>query len=125
MNIFVCGNPLVEEDALPLRLLPELRKGFPSIDFIEFEPTEDFPHQKDLIIIDTVINAKDVVVIEDIDSFCDPKSISLHDFDLGTNLKLAKKMKWIDKVKIIGVPPKMKEKEAIEKISSILKSLKN
>lgn len=124
MKIYVCGNPLVDVDALPLRILPALRKAYPKIQFIEFEPTEDLPHEAELVIIDTIINAKEVMMIDTIDAFVQTKALSLHDFDLGMNLKLAKKMGWLKKVTIIGVPPHMEEKECLRKIGGVVKQLK-
>ncbi len=123
MKIYVCGNPLVKEDSLPVRILPKLRKQHPSIQFTEFDPTEDLPREPELIFIDTVINAKEIMLIDDIDQFVQTKALSLHDFDLGLNLKLAKKMGWLKRIKIIGVPPAIDEKMAIEKIGKIISSL--
>ena len=120
MNIYVCGNPLLEEDSLPLRLIERLREQIKVIGFIEFDPTEDLPEEKELIILDTVINADEVVLIEDIDRFVNKKALSLHDFDLGWNLKLAKKVGKIEKVKVIAVPQGMEEGEAVKKINSII-----
>ncbi len=119
MNIYVCGNPLVKEDSLPLRILPALQKRFPDINFVEFEPTEDLPKEDNLIIIDTVINAKDVMLIDDIDKFVQTKALSLHDFDLGLNLKLAKKLGRLKSVKIIGVPPN----GSVDKVCSVISEL--
>lgn len=121
MNIYVCGNPLVKEDSLPLRILPVLQKRFPEINFVEFEPTEDLPNEDNLVIIDTVINAKEVMIIEDIDKFVQTKALSLHDFDLGLNLKLAKKLGKLKSVKIIGVPPGMSDENAVRVVSLYLK----
>ncbi|VVB81400.1 Uncharacterised protein [uncultured archaeon] len=119
MNIYVCGNPLVKEDCLPLRILPELKRKFPEINFVEFEPTEDLPKEENLIIIDTVINAKDVALFDDIDKFTETKALSLHDFDLGLNLKLAKKLKKLKSVRIIGVPPN----GSVDKVCSVISGL--
>ena len=41
MRVLVLGNPLIPEDSLPLKLLPKLRKKFPRIEFVEFDPNED------------------------------------------------------------------------------------
>ncbi len=41
MHIFVFGNPLMERDSLPLQILPGLRKMFPSVEFVELDPSED------------------------------------------------------------------------------------
>jgi Ni,Fe-hydrogenase maturation factor len=119
-KIYVLGNPLVKTDSLPIKLIPLLKKEFPKIDFVEFEPTEDFPEEKELVILDTVINAKDVCVITDVDRIISEKAVSLHDFDLGYNLKLMKKFRIIEKIKIIGLPPDIKEKDAIESLRKII-----
>ncbi len=58
MNIYACGNTLVKQDCLPLKILPTLKKKNKKIKFIEFDPTENLPEEKELIIIDTIINAK-------------------------------------------------------------------
>jgi len=123
MKIYVCGNPLVEEDSLPIRILPQLRKKHPTIKFIELDPTENLPKEHELVILDTVINAKDTILLNDIDAFVQTKALSLHDFDLGMNLKLAKKMGWLKKVTIIGVPPNIPESQAVKKISKIIANL--
>ena len=121
MNIYVCGNQLVKEDSLPIKLIPELRKKHSEINFIEYDPTEELPKEDKLIIIDTVINAKEVMLLEDIDKFVQTKAISLHDFDLGMSLKIAKKMGWLKSVRIIGIPPNISN--PAEKISKIIATL--
>ncbi|NTV22985.1 MAG: hypothetical protein HGA85_01235 [Nanoarchaeota archaeon] len=119
IRIFVVGNSLVDIDSLPLRILPELRKKMPSVDFVEFDPTEEFP-VKDPIILDTVINAETVSIFTDINKIELQSICSLHDFDLGYNLKLLKKLGQIKSVKIIGVPPNIEEAVAVEEICKIL-----
>lgn len=121
--ICVFGNPLLKEDSLPLKMLPELRKAFPDIDFIEFDPSDNI-HElgKDLIIMDTVKNMRKVRIIENMDSIETDKIYSLHDFDLGQNLKLLKKLGMIEKVRIIGVPMGMKKHEATEQVKIILQN---
>ena len=123
MEIYVCGNILLEEDSIPLKILPHLKEKFRDINFIELDPTEDMPKKAEMIIIDTVINIDRVEVFEDIDRFNDTKGVSLHDFDLGMSLKLLKKMGVLKKVKIIGVPPKIKKEKAEEEIRKVITSL--
>jgi Ni,Fe-hydrogenase maturation factor len=122
-KIYVLGNPLVKQDSFPVNLIPLLKKEFPKIEFIEFEPTEDFPKEKEFVILDTVINAKEVCVITDIDKIISERAVSLHDFDLGYNLKLMKKFGMIEKVTIIGVPPNYDMKKALEEIKKIITRL--
>ena len=104
-NVYVLGNPLLEEDSLPLRLLPRLKKEFPSIHFIEMDPTENFPEEDPLWIVDTILNAQNVVVWTDVNAIRSSPSYSLHDFDLGMALKLMRKLGKLKRVTIFGVPP--------------------
>ena len=105
MKILVFGNPLLEEDSLPLELLPRLRKTFPEIEFKDFDSSEDLHEEgRDLLIIDSVKGIDQVMLIDDIDFFVLDKAYSLHDFDLGYNLKLMKKANMLDSVKIFSLP---------------------
>lgn len=123
-TIYVFGNPLVKEDSMPLKIIDKLRKEFPSLLFKEFDTVEDLDLEKELNIIDTVKGIKKVELIEDIDKIITDKIYSMHDFDLGYNLKLLKKMKMIDKVRIFGIPSNMKEKEVMKELCDVIKSIK-
>ena len=124
-KVFVFGNPIVKEDALPLQLLPALKKTFPEIEFIEFDPTGNLSELgRNPIIIDTVQAITDVVVINDVNKIKTDRMYTLHDLDLGINLVLMKKMGMLDSILILGVPmqgdkEKIK-KELIEKLKTIL-----
>jgi len=122
-TIHVFGNPLLEQDSLPLKLLPKLKKEFPQIVFKEFDSVEDLQAEgRSLLIIDSVQGIKKVQLISNIDSIITEKIYSLHDFDLGQSLKLLKKMNMIDEVNIFGVPMKMKEQEAFSQLKKLIKS---
>ena len=123
MKFYIFGNPLIREDSLTLKLIKKLKKEFPSLQFKEFDTVEDLEFENELNIIDTVKGIKKVKLIENIDKIVTNKIYSLHDFDLGYNLKLLKKLKMIDKVRIIGIPPSMKEKEAFKCLKKLIKSL--
>ncbi len=116
LKVFVAGNPLLKIDSLPLRILPRLSIRLPMVFFEEFDPTENFPEAEKMVILDTVVGLKKVEIIEGTDSFSLPKACSLHDFDLGTNLRLMQKAGIIKEFRIIGVPPDLGEREAIEQI---------
>lgn len=119
-TIYVFGNPWVREDSLPLKLIDKLKNKFPSLQFKEFDTVEDLEIDKELNIIDTVKGIKKVELIEDIDKIITGKIYSLHDFDLGYNLKLLKKMKIIDKVRVFGIPIKMNEKKAFLELCKLI-----
>ncbi len=122
MKILVFGNLLVKKDSLPLRILPKLKKKFKDIEFKDIDATEELQAEgRDLVILDAVEGIDKVMIIENIDQIKQSKVYSLHDFDLGYNLKLLKKMKLIDSAKIIGVPMRISEKEALAQIQFILR----
>ena len=124
LKILVFGNPLIEEDSLPLRILPKLRAAFPEIEFKEFDPSEELHEEgRNLIILDAVQGIEKVIIISDTKQLnTDTPRYSLHDFDLGITLKLLKKMNLIDSVKIIGVPMQMNENEAFKEVSAAITS---
>jgi Ni,Fe-hydrogenase maturation factor len=123
-KIFIFGNPLLKEDSLPLKMMPSLKEALPDIDFIELDPNEDLESlEKEANIIDTVFGIEKVRVIEDIDSIQESPKLSMHDFDLGFNLKLLKKMGRLETVRIFGVPPEIKEEDALEQLIPLLKSI--
>ena len=123
MKIYVLGNILLEEDSLPIKLLPKLRSIFPKIEFIEIDPTEEFPEEKFLVLIDTIKDLEDVKLFEDIDKIELAPNYSVHDFDLGFQLKLMKKLGKLKEVSIIGVGQKVSEEEAIKKLGKIISNL--
>lgn len=122
-TVYVSGNPLVKEDSLPLKMMERLQKEFPHLDFRELEPTDNIPEEKTLHIIDTVIGIDSVAVIKDIDKIVTGKVYSLHDFDLGFNLKLMKKAGKLKSVKIVGVPAHLEEEEAYRQVRKELRNL--
>ena len=125
MKVFVFGNPLIEKDSLPLRILPRLRKRFPQIEFVTADPTELLHYDQDALILDTAEGIEKVVVLNDISKLDLPKRLSVHDYDLNVDLHLLQKLGKLQNVKIIAVPMEMEEKEALERVSEILLSHKD
>ena len=104
-NIYILGNPILREDSIPIQIKPKLMEAFPHIQFIELDPTENFPDEKFLILIDTVINSKKIILIQDLDSLQDMPQYTMHDFDLAFNLKIINKMSKLKEFMIIGLAP--------------------
>jgi hypothetical protein len=123
-KVYLVGNELVKEDSLPIELKEDLSGMFPNILFEEFDPTENLPEDSsNLVLIDTVMGISVPVVFTDIDVFSSKKAYSMHDFDLGWQLKLYKKLKMIEKVSIIGIPMGMEKTLILEKIKPLIESL--
>lgn len=127
LKVLVFGNILVEKDNIVLKIMPDLKKEFPEIEFKELDANEDLQKQgKELKIIDVAedldkVKGIKISSLEDFNRILTNKVYSMHDFDLGYNLKLLKKMNLIDEVEIICVPMNIKEKEALNQIQLILR----
>ena len=120
-RIFVFGNINLENDSLPLRIMPQLQEKFPDIQFEVRDPNEEWGVPDEFIIIDTVVGIKEIRIFETLDKFLSAPRVSMHDFDFLTNLQYLWKLGKIKKIKIIGLPPNMEESEAVKKVSAILR----
>jgi len=124
MRIYVAGNKLLNQDNLPLRILPLLRKEFSNIAFEELDPSENLPSE-DLILIDTVMGIDKVETFSDINSFQAGSDYSVHDYDFLLELKLNMKLGKIKNLLIIGIPMNLAEDEALEQLTEKIDKLKN
>lgn len=120
-RVFVFGNIDLQNDSLPLRMIPKLQEKFPDIEFEIRDPNEEWGVPEEFVIIDTVIGIKGVKVFNNLSKFLSTPRVSMHDFDFLTNLQYLTKLGKIKKIKIIGIPPDMKESEAIKKVSATLR----
>jgi hypothetical protein len=120
MKIYIVGNELVENDRLPLEILPELEKTFPQYSFERVDPNEDFIPEEGSIIVDSVEGIQDVTWFESLDSFIQTRSVSPHDYDLGFHLLLLKKLHKITSVKILGVPQQGEHHETLQRVVTAL-----
>lgn len=122
-TIYIFGNPLLSFDQLPLRLVNVLKRDFPGLVFTIMDPNENLkPQNGRLVLIDTIEGIKKVVLIknmEQIKKTCTP--CSLHDFDLGFNLKILKKIGELKKILIFGVPMRGDPKKIYQDLAQLLK----
>ncbi|MEK7566431.1 MAG: hypothetical protein AAB494_02025 [Patescibacteria group bacterium] len=121
MIIYIFGNPEIEIDSLPLKILPELQKKFLEIKFEIKDPNEEWEIPEELTVIDTVLGIEEIRVFEDLKNFSKAPNMSLHDFDAYSNLRYLEKLGRLKKIKIIGIPPTISQEKAVEEISVILK----
>lgn len=120
MIIFVFGNPDLPSDSLPLRILPRLKERFPKISFEIKDPHEEWACPRELEVLDTVCGINRVTVFTDLSHFTDSPKLTVHDFDVLDHLQLLQKLGKIEKLRIVGIPPEMSEKEALKEVVAIL-----
>ncbi len=120
-TIYVFGNPDLEIDSLPLRILPNLQSCFPEIAFIVLDPNEEWTIPEEMVMIDTVVGIKKLTVFNDLKHFIEAPRVSVHDFDAFFNLIYLQKLGKLKKIKIFGLPTETKEDEALESLTKELK----
>lgn len=124
MEIWLFGNPDLAEDALPLLLKDQLEAAFPSAIFIEMDPLDEWEHTPDpLIIIDTIKGIDTVSVFDSLEHFQQAPALTMHDFDLLTQLAFLKKLGKLPKLTIIGIPSQLTEDEAFMQTAIALRPL--
>lgn len=119
-EVWLFGNPDFDMDSLPLKLAADLGERLAGFDFVIKDPNEEWDMPDKLVIVDTVQGIEKVRVFTSLDDFAESPRVTMHDFDLITNLKWLDKLKKLPPFLIIGVPSGMKEELATKKIVDIL-----
>lgn len=108
MKVYVFGNKDLELDNKAFTAQKKLGAIFPQIQFVEVAPNSDLPfeHEEHVYIMDAVDGIDEPTLIEDsdLDKLINTSSVSVHDFDLGFQLKYLKKLGKLGNVTIIGLP---------------------
>ena len=122
-KIYYLGNPHLKKDNFPLKIIPFLRKKFPEIDFVYFDPTEETEISENPVFLDSVEGLKKIRILTNIKNFYLSPRNSVHDFDLPVFLGLLIKLKKINSIKIIGVPDGHNLKKAVLEVARIIKRI--
>lgn len=124
-KVSVFGNEDYLPDSLPIKILPELKQWFKNVEFYVEDPNElNLPDGKSWLILDTVVGLKNcAIILPDELSKQKRTLVSMHDFDLLSHLSWIKKIKSGLDIKIIGVPPQLPAKNAVEEVNAILANL--
>lgn len=125
MKVYVFGNPDVAEDNFVYEVVRRLDGKIPNLEFIDVKPGQDLPFagEDKVTLMDAVEGIDKVGLISEsaLDKLVLKRSISVHDWDLGFQLKYLKKLGRLGKVTIIGLPKdKMPD---YRRIQSILRKL--
>jgi hypothetical protein len=108
MKVYVFGNKELIKDSTALEIADKLHKDFPDIQFEEVKLNENLPFAdgENAVILDTVagLSKEKVLGLKDLDNLVMPPRSSVHDFDLGFQLKYLQKLGKLGAVKIVGLP---------------------
>lgn len=121
--IFILGNPLLENDSLPVAIKPLLIRNFPDFEFKHVDPSEGDEISGNPVIIDTVIGIKKIRVFKNLTDFQKSPRNSVHDYDLHLYLGLMLKLKKISSFTIIGIPEKYTVKKAFLEVSKKIRGI--
>jgi Ni,Fe-hydrogenase maturation factor len=123
--VLVFGNPLVREDSLALRILPRLRKQFPSVEFVELDAVEELTeYGQHLIILDVAKGVEKPAIITDLKDLELDRVLTMHGFDLAWNLKILETAGQVKSVKIIALPYNMDEPKALDAAAKLIKKIR-
>ncbi len=126
-TVYYCGNPTDKDDNIVFIFIASLKKKFPNIRFIHFDPTEEIDPaalKGRFILMDTVVGLKRVEVFDNLSKFSLSPRTSVHDYDLPIDLGILTKLGKIKKLLLIGIPPdKNRIGIILKKVEDILKTL--
>ncbi len=120
--LLVFGNEYLKQDNLAIKISKKLE--LENTDIIRCYSVGDmFKVQgyDKVFILDVVKGIKEVTLITDLDKIKKKKIFSMHDFDLGFNLKLLKEVNEVKDIKIIGIPQEGDKGELRKKIKEIIR----
>lgn len=123
MVIYVFGNPDLSIDNKTYLVTQKLAPLFPQISFETIAINADIPTSDCLSLIDTVVGLSQATLFTESDLNkiqLSPRN-SVHDYDLGFQLKYLVKLGKLKKVRIIGLPDD--EKIDYDQLQSIFKKL--
>lgn len=107
-KVFVFGNEDVDQDSAPLLLCNKLSQDFPTLEFIKVAPNADLPFvgEEHVVIFDTIQGISSVTEFNENDLkhlVLSPRT-SVHDFDLGFQLKFLMKIGKLKHITLVGLP---------------------
>jgi len=124
MNVYVFGNIDTPQDNKAIQTAHKLASSMKDIDFIYVNPNEDLPFSEEkVVILDTVegIDEPKLLDLNKSDKIILPPRYSVHDFDLGFQLRYLKKLGKLKKIQVIGIP--IRKGFSYLKVQSILRKL--
>lgn len=124
MKVFVFGNQDEESDSIAEKAAEFLDGKIKGINFQKINPNDDLPvSESSPVILDAISGVDQITLIDEnnLENLVSSPKTTVHDYDLGFQLKYLKKLGKLEKITIIGLP--MKEKIDYDSLQSILRKL--
>jgi hypothetical protein len=122
--VTVFGNEVERRDSLAVKLVPELKKKLPNVDFVVVDPTESVEPPKDgWVILDVGEGIHEVTVIEDIHQLEHNRGDSVHDYDAYMELSLLHKLGRLPAIKLVVIPNEMGEMQALKETVRVMQGV--
>ncbi len=119
----LCFGSVVEGDETPFSICSGAGKMLKGFRFVKCEAAIELLNYADgeeIVILDSVKGLKKPKLFSGIDAFMKVESVTAHDLDLGTFLKILSDMGRLRKVRIIGIPYGMKPEDAALAVEELL-----
>ncbi len=108
MKVYVFGNPDVEMDNAAIKVAKELEGKVKNMELVFVNPNEDLPFaEEDEVVVMDVVEGIDKVILfseRDVDKLVLSQRSTVHDYDLGFQIRYLRKLGKLGKVKIVGIP---------------------
>lgn len=108
MKVYVFGNEDIRDDSAVFKIMKNPQLTTYNLQFTIVKPNEDLPfaNERNVVILDTIVGINKVTLFDetDLDKIVLSPRTSVHDFDLGFQLKYLKKIGKLESIKIIGLP---------------------
>jgi Ni,Fe-hydrogenase maturation factor len=108
MKVYVFGNEDLKQDNVAFEAVNKLKNTLDNVEFIKVNVNQDLPfaEEENVVLMDAIEGIEKVTEIKDkdLDKLIVSKSSTVHDFDLGFQLKYLRKIGKLGKVVIIGLP---------------------
>lgn len=124
MEFWIFGNADLPQDSTPIHLMPRLQAAFPEHTFVLKDPLDEWePMPEHLRIIDTVVGLGRVQVFTNLDQFERTPSVTMHDFDLITQLHFLQKLGKLKGITLYGVPETLPPDVAFTQLVAVLRQV--
>jgi Ni,Fe-hydrogenase maturation factor len=121
----LCFGSEVEGDETPFEICDAIGRSKGGLKFVKCDSPVDMMNYIDkdeIIILDSVRGLDKPKLFSTMEDFRKVESVTAHDLDLGTFLKVLDEMKRLNDVRIIGIPFGAKKSKIVDDVKRILSS---